>query len=57
VSPSVSRCQFHQHSMRDFLLQKCFALLFSSYSLALNFFGQRILVQKLLIKCALRSFF
>ncbi len=32
-------------------VQKCFAQLFSNYSLALWLFGQRISAQKLLVKC------
>jgi len=34
------RCQFYQHFIRAFFIQKLFALLFSSYSLALLFFGK-----------------
>jgi len=37
--------------MRAFFVQKCFAQLFSSYSLALYFFGKRKSAKKLLIKC------
>jgi hypothetical protein len=32
-----SRSQFHQHSIRTFYVRKCFAQLFSSYILALEF--------------------
>ncbi len=46
-----SRCQFHQHFTCSFLYKKCYALLFSWYSLALNFFGKRILAQIMLVKC------
>ncbi len=35
-SLSPANCQFHQHSMRFFFVQKCFQL-FSSYILALEF--------------------
>ncbi len=45
------RCQFHQHFTHAFCAQKCFAQLSSSYSLALYFFGAKILAQKLLVKC------
>ncbi len=46
-----SRCQFHQHFTPDFFVHKCFAQLFS-FSLGLVvFFGIRMLVQKLLVKC------
>jgi len=45
------RCQFHQHFMNKFYLQKCFAQFFSSYSLALQFHGTQILAQNLLVKC------
>jgi len=41
------RCRFCQHFKRNFFIQKCFAQLFSNYSLALNFSGKRILGQKL----------
>ena len=34
-----------------FLVQKYFAQLFSTYSLALKFFAKRIAAQKLLVKC------
>ncbi len=44
-------CQFHQHFTLTFFVRKPFAQLFSNYSLALWFFGKRILVQKLLVKC------
>ena len=47
----TARSQFHQHFMSGFFAQKCFEQLFCSYSLALYFFGKRILVQKLLVKC------
>jgi len=33
----MSRCQFHQHFTRGYFIRKFFALLFSSYSLALYF--------------------
>ncbi len=33
----VSRCQFHQHFSRDFLVQKCYSQLISNYSLAFYF--------------------
>jgi len=36
---------------RAFIMWNCFAQLFSSYSLALQFFGARITAQKLLVKC------
>ncbi len=39
-----------QHISSNFFVQKCFGQLFSSYSLALYFFGKRILAQKLLLK-------
>jgi hypothetical protein len=45
------RCQFHQHFMCNFFIGKCFAQIFSHYSLALWFFGKRISAQKLLVKC------
>jgi len=44
-------CQFHQHFTCAFFVQKCFAQLFSNYSLALYFFGTKISAQKLLVKC------
>ncbi len=34
----------------NFFVQKCFAQLFSNYSFALNFFGEKISVQKLIVK-------
>jgi len=37
--------------MCAFCTWKCFLKLFSNYSLALNFFGERILAQNLIIKC------
>jgi len=43
--------QFHQHCMQEFFVWKCFALLFSSYVLALKFFGAKILAQKASVKC------
>jgi hypothetical protein len=43
--------QFHHHFTLAFFIQKCFAQLFSSYSLALNFFCKRMLAQKLHVKC------
>ncbi len=43
------RCQLHQYFTCIFFIQKCFAQLFSTYSLALWLFGKRILAQKLLI--------
>jgi len=46
-----SRCQFHQHFMSNCFVQNCFSKLFYNYSLALWFFGERILAQKLLVKC------
>jgi len=46
----ATRCKFHQHFTCCFFVLKSFVQLFSSYSLALNFFGKRILAQKLLIK-------
>jgi len=42
---------FHQHFRSAFFVQKYFAQLFSNYSLALYYFGKRILAQKLLEKC------
>jgi len=45
------RCQFHQHFMHVFYVQKPFVLPYSNYSLALLFFGKRILAEKLLVKC------
>jgi hypothetical protein len=45
------RCQFQQHFTRTFFVQKCFAQLFSTYILALYFFGKRILAQKMHVKC------
>jgi len=44
----ATRCQFHQHFTGTFYY---FAQLFSSYCLALNFFGSSILAQKLRVKC------
>jgi len=44
------RCQFHQHFKYTFFVQKCFAQICSNYSTALQFFGKRILAQKLLVK-------
>jgi len=48
---NVARCWFHQHFTSSFFVRKCFAKLFSNYSLALKFFDSRISAQKLLIKC------
>ena len=47
----LSRCQFHQHFMRSFFVQKSFEQLFCTYGLGLYFFGERKLAQKLLVKC------
>ncbi len=46
-----SKCQFHQYFMPALFEWKCFAQLFSNFSLALLFFGERILAQKLRVKC------
>ena len=35
-----TRCQFHQHFMSSFFIQKYFAQLFCTYSLCLQFFGK-----------------
>jgi len=35
VTSSDNRCQFHKHFTQNFFVQKCFAQLFSNYSLAL----------------------
>ncbi len=45
------RCQFHQYFSSSFFVWKFFAQLLCAYKLGLQFFGERILVQKLLIKC------
>ncbi len=50
VQRLANQVQFHQHFMPTFLY-KCFVQFFSYYSLALNFFGKRISVQNLLVKC------
>ncbi len=42
--------KFHQQFIRNFFVWKCFTQLFSSYILALNFFGAKILVPKVRIK-------
>jgi len=47
----VTWCKFLQHFTRNFFTWKCFSKLFFSYSLALQFFGAKILAQKLLVKC------
>ena len=47
----ISRCQFHQHFMRNFFVRKCFAQLFCSHSLAFKKFGAKILAQNLQVKC------
>jgi len=46
-----TRFQFRRHFLLAFFVRKCFAQLFSDYSLALYFFGETILAQKLLVKC------
>ncbi len=40
---TLPRYQFYQHLTGQFFLQKCFLKFFSNYSLALIFFGERIL--------------
>ncbi len=49
--PCTAWCQFHQHFMRGFFVQKFCPQLFCTYILGLYFFGARMLAQKLLIKC------
>jgi len=46
----LTRCQFHQHFTRKFFIPKCFLQL-SNFSLALQFSVERLLAQKLLVKC------
>jgi len=43
-------CQFRQHFLGSFFVQKCFARLILTYSLDLCIFGKRVLAQKLLVK-------
>jgi len=43
--------RFHQHFMSSFFVRKCLTRLCFNYWLALYFFGKRIPVQKMLIKC------
>jgi len=47
LSPAVNLPTFYE----QLFVRKCFKQLFSNYSLALQFFVERILAQKLLIKC------
>jgi len=35
------RCQFHQHFMSNFFIQKCFAQLFSSYGFGFVIFWSK----------------
>jgi len=42
---------FFQHFMRKLFVQKCFAQHYSSYVLLCNFFGSKISVQKVRVKC------
>ncbi len=42
--------QFHQHCTREFYVRKCFMQLFSSYILALQLFGKKILAKKASVK-------
>jgi len=39
---SATMSQFHQHFASNFFVQKCFAPLFSTYGIALNFFVELI---------------
>ena len=48
---SLSRCQFHQHFMSSFFIQKSFEQFFCTYILGLYFFGKRKLAQKLCVTC------
>jgi hypothetical protein len=45
----VTRLKFHQHFTRNIFIRNCFAQHFSNYSLAMNFFGKRILEHKLIV--------
>jgi len=40
------RCQFHQHFTLTFFVQKCFAQLYSYYSLVLGFFWRKDIGEK-----------
>jgi len=51
LNQTSTRCQFHQYLMSSFFIQKFFAQLWCAYNLGLQFFGEGILAQKLLIKC------
>jgi len=46
--------QFHQHFAINFFVQKCFAKLFSSYILALNFFWRKNLCTKVVLKMLMK---
>ncbi len=46
-----SWCQFHQYFTSSFFIWTFFVQLLCAYNLGLEFFGKRILAQKLLIKC------
>ena len=47
----LTRCQFHQHFTSSFCANILAPKTFCACSLALYFFGVRILAQKLLVKC------
>jgi len=51
LSGVQTRSKFYQHFTSAFFTRKCFAQLFSNYSLALWLFGKRISVKKLLVTC------
>jgi len=50
----VQVCQFHHHLMQTFVVRKCFSWLYSSSSLALNFFWQKNIGAKAALKLLMK---